>query len=274
MQMHYERTPDHAELPAQGNPLSREIGQETSQSPCTGAFRIRHTQAISVAPNTQAIISNAIAKLSDNFTAADEVHKLSELTATAISDISKIVAAIQDETGRAKAQMEGWLAKSWVSTSGDVTGVMDNMKHLLKLSHQMEGTISAAELRSFIEVVKIDHILHKLEIYKVFLGISDRNVDSFASHTDCRLGKWYSEGEGRNYFCRMDGYSAVASPHRAFHLHGNEAVAAFRAGDPLRGIRFIGQMETDIIEMLAALERIAVAGWSGSDSSRRPPLNY
>ncbi|MDD5384868.1 MAG: methyl-accepting chemotaxis protein [Gallionella sp.] len=190
---------------------------------------------------------------------ADEVRKLAERTAKATSEISTIVTAIQGETDLTKAQMEGLAAKSQVF-SRDVAGVMDNMKHLLELSHQMEGTISAAALRSFVEVAKIDHILYKFEIYKVFMGISDREADSFAPHTDCRLGKWYFEGEGKDCFFKLDGYAAVANPHQAFHQHGREAVTAFRSGEPLRGIDLIGKLEADSMEVLAALERIAVAG--------------
>jgi len=189
---------------------------------------------------------------------ADEVRKLAERTAKATSEISTIVVAIQGETDRTRVQMEGWAAKSQVF-SKDVAGVMDNMKHLLELSHQMEGTISAAALRSFVEVAKIDHIIYKFEIYKVFMGISDRDADSFAPHTDCRLGKWYFDGEGKSCFSKLDGYAAMANPHQAFHQHGREAVTAFRSGDPLRGIELVGQLEADSMEVLSALERVAVA---------------
>ena len=189
---------------------------------------------------------------------ADEVRKLAERTAKATSEISTIVVAIQGETDRTRVQMEGWAAKSQVF-SKDVAGVMDNMKHLLELSHQMEGTISAAALRSFVEVAKIDHIIYKFEIYKVFMGISDRDAGSFAPHTECRLGKWYFDGEGKNCFSKLDGYVAMANPHQAFHQHGREAVTAFRSGDPLRGIELVGQLEADSMEVLSALERVAVA---------------
>ena len=190
---------------------------------------------------------------------ADEVRKLAERTAKATSEISTIVVAIQGETDRTKVQMQGWSEKSQVF-SRDVAGVRDNMKRLLELSHQMEGTISAAALRSFVEVAKIDHILYKFEIYKVFMGVSERSASSFSSHTDCRLGKWYFEGEGRDCFSRLDGYAAVANPHQTFHQHGKEAVAAFRAGESLRGIELVGKMEADSMEVLSSLERIAVAG--------------
>jgi len=192
---------------------------------------------------------------------ADEVRKLAERTAKATSEISVIVTAIQDETQHARTQMEAWAEKSQVFSS-DVGTVMENMKHLLDLSHTMEGTISAAALRSFVEVAKIDHILYKFEIYKVFMGISDREPDSFASHTTCRLGQWYFEGEGKDCFSKLDGYQAVAAPHQSFHHSGKEAVAAFHAGNPLRGMELVSKMEADSMAVLAALERIALAGES------------
>ncbi len=190
---------------------------------------------------------------------ADEVRKLAERTAKATSEISVIVNAIQTETNTAKTQMETWAEKS-KAFSTDVGNVMENMKHLLDLSHTMEGTISAAALRSFVEVAKIDHILYKFEIYKVFMKISDRKADSFSSHTGCRLGKWYFEGEGRDCFAKLDGYQAVANPHQSFHQNGKEAVSAFHAGDPLRGMELVAKMESDSMAVLAALERIAIAG--------------
>jgi hypothetical protein len=139
------------------------------------------------------------------------------------------------------------------------------MKHLLDLSHTMEGTISAAALRSFVEVAKIDHILYKFDIYKVFMRISDRTADTFSSHTGCRLGKWYFEGEGKDCYSKLDGYAAVAAPHLSFHTNGKEAVAAFHAGDALRGMTLVAKMEADSMEVLAALERIAAAGEGDSD---------
>lgn len=190
---------------------------------------------------------------------ADEVRKLAERTAKATSEISTIVTAIQGETDQTKQQMQGMADKSHVF-SQEVNGVMEKMKLLLNLSNQMEGTISAAALRSFVEVAKIDHILYKFEIYKVFMGISERNADSFSSHTACRLGKWYFEGEGKECFAKLDGYVAVAAPHQSFHSHAKDAVVAFRAGEALRGMELVAKMETDSMEVLAALERIAVAG--------------
>lgn len=201
---------------------------------------------------------------------ADEVRKLAERTAKATSEISTIVTSIQGETDQAKQHMHGMAEKSQVF-SRDVGGVMDSMKHLLGLSHRMESAISAAALRSFVEVAKIDHILYRFEIYKVFMGISERNVDSFAPHTACRLGKWYFEGEGRDCFSKLDGYAAVANPHQAFHQYGREAVGAFRSGDALRGMEWVAKLESASMEVLAGLERMAVAGEGDASSLCNAP---
>lgn len=190
---------------------------------------------------------------------ADEVRKLAERTAKATSEISAIVNAIQGETEQARVQMEGLAEKSH-QFSHDVGSVMNSMKQVLDLSHLMEGTISAAALRSFIEVAKIDHILYKFEIYKVFMGISGRSADSFSSHSNCRLGLWYFKGEGRDLFSRLDGYAALANPHQLFHQHGHEAVTILRAGDALQGMDRVKKLEAASMEVLSCLERIAIAG--------------
>jgi hypothetical protein len=195
---------------------------------------------------------------------ADEVRKLAERTGKATTEISTIVTAIQGETDQTKIQMANLAVKS-KEFSVNVSGVTDSMKHLLGLSNQMEGTISAAALRSFVEVAKIDHVLYKFEIYKVFMGISERQADSFASHSACRLGKWYYEGEGKQSFSQLDGYTSVANPHQAFHQHGREAVSEFRSGNAMRGMELVAKMEADSMEVLASLERVAIAG-EGSNS--------
>jgi hypothetical protein len=190
---------------------------------------------------------------------ADEVRKLAERTANATSEISTIVTAIQSETDQAKVKMDD-LANKSQKFSTDVGNVMNSMKQVMELSHSLESSVSTAALRSFIEVTKIDHILYKFEIYKVFMGISGRTADSFSSHTACRLGKWYYEGEGQEFFSRLDGYSAIAQPHQVFHQYGRDAVSAFRSDDALRGMELVKKLEAASMEVLSALERVAVAG--------------
>ena len=190
---------------------------------------------------------------------ADEVRKLAERTASATNEIATLVGSIQQETEQTRTQMGEWSDKS-EAFSEEVQAVMHSMKHLLDLSNRMEGTISAAALRSFVEVAKIDHILYKFEIYKVFMGISEKTVDGFSPHTECRLGKWYYDGEGRDCFSKLDGYREMEAPHRDFHESGRKAVDAFRRGKEREGLKLIAQLEAYSMDVLNALDRIAQAG--------------
>ena len=190
---------------------------------------------------------------------ADEVRKLAERTAKATSEISGIVGTIQKETSKTREQMQEWSDKSRQFSEG-FSSVVDNMKHQMDLSHHMESVISGAALRNFAEVAKIDHLIYKFEIYKVFMGISGKTAEDFASHANCRMGKWYYEGEGKECFSKLDGYAEMERPHKEVHHHGKAAVEALQAGDPLGGMDHVARMEAASMSVISALERLAVSG--------------
>ena len=190
---------------------------------------------------------------------ADEVRKLAERTTKATAEISTLVTNIQEETRVTKDQMELWTQKTQ-GYSAEGQDATRGMLKLLELSQHMEGTISASALRSFVEVAKIDHLVYKFEIYKVFMCLSDKQAGDFADHQHCRLGKWYNEGEGRDCYSRLDGYREVEEPHKRFHDSGLQAVRHFRTGNFLDGFGAISAMESASMAVLAALERIAVSG--------------
>jgi uncharacterized coiled-coil protein SlyX len=190
---------------------------------------------------------------------ADEVRKLAERTANATSEISALVNQIGSDTSSATESMTA-LATESQRASADGDSAAEKMQYLLKLSTQMDQTIAAATLRSFVEVAKMDHVLFKFEIYKAFFGLNSINAADVVDHTQCRLGEWYFAGDGRDFYAKLPGYREMDAPHSSVHRSGKEALEALRSGNLSAGVDAIGRMEEASLAVVDALERIASTG--------------
>jgi hypothetical protein len=190
---------------------------------------------------------------------ADEVRKLAERTVLATNEISDVVGSIQVEAQELKSMIE-LSPKEMSEFAHDSDEAKRSMQGLMELTRHMTNTIGAGSLRSFVEVAKLDHQIYKFEIYKVFLGISEKQADEFASHTACRLGKWYYEDDGRACFAKLPGYHELEAPHAQFHRVAVDAVKAFYAREYDLGVQQLSLMEEASVKVLDELEHMAVAG--------------
>jgi hypothetical protein len=190
---------------------------------------------------------------------ADEVRKLAERTGQATSEISSLVNSIQSETSRSRDEMERNAGEA-VQFSQEGESATRSMEALLELSKNMEGAIAASALRGFVELAKVDHLVYKFEVYKIFMGISDKRGSEFASHTACRLGKWYYEGDGRACFSQLPGYKEIESPHTDVHRHGVAAVDSFRSSNHAEALDHMQKMEAASMLVLQELDHMAASG--------------
>jgi hypothetical protein len=192
---------------------------------------------------------------------ADEVRKLAERTAGATADISKLIATIQTEAANARTSIEVSPEQS-AEFDTDAVVATDAMQTLVEMSGKARATIGATALRTFVEVAKMDHLIYKLEIYKVMMGLSQKTAEEFASHTSCRLGKWYYEGDGRENFSRFFAWSKIEAPHKQVHAAGREAVVQYLTGQQQNVARNIQAMEQASAAVLQELENLAQQGES------------
>lgn len=190
---------------------------------------------------------------------ADEVRKLAERTAKATTEIGGLVAGIQDETGQAKRIMDVG-AGSAASQSAESEAAMHSMQRLLDLAKQMQGSIATSSQLANAELANIEELTLKLEVYKVLLGLSDLTPNDVPDETQCRLGRWYYEGEGRAAFSRLPGYREMEAPHKAVHDHARLAVERYRNGDFGGALDALTRMENANLTVMAGMERILAQG--------------
>ncbi len=188
---------------------------------------------------------------------ADEVRTLAKRTNDATSDIESLVGTIRNETDAAQQQM------SKVATDSEKFGqtgmeASNKMQQLVDLSTNMQNAITGSALRSFVEVVKLDHLIYKMEIYKVIMGVSSKTSHDFSSHHECRLGKWYYQGEGKTHFSTSPSFKELDRPHQTVHTSGVAAIIALEKNDWQNSLTALNAMESASMEVLTKLEGIAL----------------
>jgi hypothetical protein len=194
---------------------------------------------------------------------ADEVRKLAERTSRATTDITQLVEIIRADSANSREGMAN-LAKQATSFSSTGQQATDAMKQLQDLATHIEQGAAVSALRSFCELAKIDHLIYKFRVYQVVLGLSNEEISQFASHRECRLGKWYYEGEGKECFSQLAGYREIEPPHVKVHEAALAALRAHAAGDEAGILRGIEAMENASLAVIEGLERMV----QSSDANR------
>ncbi len=187
---------------------------------------------------------------------ADEVRKLAERTAKATKDIESLVLGIRDNSISAKGAMEV-LARTAEEFSGRGARATEDMGKLMTLSNQMEGVIASSAIKSFVEVAKVDHLVFKFRVYLGLFGLEELHTHDVPHHTECRLGKWYFEGEGRDTFSKLPAYRELDAPHAAVHDMGIAAIDARDRGDMAEMLRHVEAMEQASVRVIDSLDRMA-----------------
>ncbi len=195
---------------------------------------------------------------------ADEVRNLAQRTGEATQEISRLVETIQQETAAVKEQMEAVADNS--TSLGDMgDDAVSKIRKVLDIHRSMEGSISAAALRTFVELAKLDHLIFKFNVYEQFMGNKEPDPDSIVHWTQCRLGKWYYEGEGHHCFSQLPGYKEIEQPHQQVHEGAAQALSALVEDDIDRAFEKLEYMEDASLEVQRNLSRVADAGDENQD---------
>jgi len=190
---------------------------------------------------------------------ADEVRSLSQKTNQATREISKEIDEIQDSSSNAEERLKEISDQARTLTDSG-NSLIEGITQIMNTAKSTEKVVSSGALRAFIELAKIDHLVYKSEIYKVLMGLSEKTASDFVDHTQCRLGKWYYEGDGIDCYSKLPGYREMESPHAGVHRCGTTAIEAYLNGDKKGAAEAIASMEQASRNVLNQLERMAEYG--------------
>ncbi|MBT1450465.1 CZB domain-containing protein [Glaciecola sp. XM2] len=188
---------------------------------------------------------------------ADEVRTLAGHSASASDKISQLTSETSEQTAR---------ASNFIKQNNDETAkVAESAKDINKsingisnMASDMSEVISLSSLSTFIQTVKLDHLVWKIEVYKAVQGDSDKAENDFADHTQCRLGKWFYQGDGKSMYSNFHDYQKLEKPHREVHEAGKLALQARDKGDDTQMIEMLNLMEkasVEVFEHLNGIER-------------------
>lgn len=187
---------------------------------------------------------------------ADEVRTLAGRSAEASEKIASLTATTKQHTTEAAHGIEESLAQTH-SVSETAKSIQSSITDLSELSSNMVKVITIVSASTFVQTVKLDHIIWKAEVYKAIRGRTKKAASDFADHTQCRLGKWFYQGEGKQKYANMPAYRALEKPHQTVHDSGKAALEAFKNNNSAKMLEALGKMEhasDEVVRHLTQLE--------------------
>ena len=187
---------------------------------------------------------------------ADEVRTLAQRSAEASNEISNLIEQVNQQMEQVIEGIHQVGEKS--SEISDSTATIESTAdNIVSVSQKMYSVITSSTADAFIQTVKMDHVVWKLDVYQVMLGMSDKTVDDFSNHQNCRLGKWYFTGGGAEKYANYSAFKQLDAPHAQVHDYGLSALKAMQAGDMEQTVKDLTVMENASVEVVNLLTSLS-----------------
>ncbi len=203
---------------------------------------------------------------------ADEVKQLATNTKNATNEITKVVTTFRKETGNMEDTASRMQEKAGLMQN-NISDLQGKFGEFADQANATRRSVSLAHDISFTSLIKVDHMLYK---QKTYMALSTGTESSEAEavridHHNCRLGKWYYEGEGQTFFGSTPSFRAMESPHAAVHDSAHRILASF-AGNQTETqddiIVLYEKMESASDDIMTTIDQMVEEKHAGSLGSR------
>ncbi len=152
---------------------------------------------------------------------ADEVRKLAERTQKATAEVEISVHTLKQNATEIDEK-----ATTSHTLTVEVEELVDSFREKTTTLNENAMTIQNDNKNTlystFVILIKLDHLIYKSNGYRtVFM---DQVEADFADHHNCRLGKWYEGGKGKELFGHTPSFAKLAVPHELVHTNILQAV--------------------------------------------------
>ena len=170
---------------------------------------------------------------------ADEVRKLADRTDKAVGEINISLQSMKQDVTSVAEQSQN--IQNRIHESNESMNRLNN--YLGNDSDELINTfsnISFSNDRVFMSLAKLDHILWKVNTY--YSALTKEEQFKFVDHHNCRLGKWYYEGDGKENFSACQNYPKLETPHATVH-NGTHKVFELMAAQDVDMKRLVAAFE-------------------------------
>ncbi|MCB0355189.1 MAG: CZB domain-containing protein [Bdellovibrionales bacterium] len=184
---------------------------------------------------------------------ANEVRVLSQNTQLAIREITESLGNLKERSTT--------LSESMTKAAGhthEVTSSISSFTNRVQATHQQNKKaitrIFGTNDQIFMSLAKLDHIIWKINTYISVL--TGKPSFDFVDHHNCRLGKWYYEGDGFQSFSRTSSYAQLEQPHATVHNGTKKIFELLKTGDGEMLSKAIEEMERGSEGVFSTLDRM------------------
>ena len=135
------------------------------------------------------------------------------------------------------------------------------IRNIVKQDTQMISSIFQAMHSGIFNVLRLDHLIYKLSVYRNFLGVKGEFGEHLQDVHQCPFGQWYYQGDGVKLFNQFSAYRQMELPHQHVHDYGNKACEYHAAGNEAQALESLLKMEdaskhlNELLDSLLAEDR-------------------
>lgn len=145
---------------------------------------------------------------------ANEVKELSKQTKAAAENVTTAVEEINMQSNQVSESMD-LSNRLCEGVNNIVQSFYDKLNETSSANKRSITRVSKTNDQIFMSLAKLDHVIWKINTYLSVL--KNQEVFQFVDYHNCRLGKWYYEGDGRGSFSNLRSYPLLETPHSVVH---------------------------------------------------------